>query len=469
MKSVAHLGVATVALAAFVTLQGCGGGGGAETTTPAPTPAPTSPPTPAPVGPTPAPTPAPPLPPSPAPRGPLKNMKGICYGAIPCSPSAPCNGLAPPADMVQAGYAMQWGPKGRDDLGMMRALGANTVRLYHSIGLETDHDHTAFLDYADKLGMHVLPGVHTDNTLQCTDLDCYEVWKSAVAKSLKAGYASNGTWHKAVAIVILLNEPDFINNNPACTGGGDWCRCKVALSAMDGFLAAEKEANISSTVNMTITWSFAQRKSVDGKVTGPGVFGFQDMVAIIADPSLAHYTPRTSQAELAEAFRTRWTHSVNNAAPYGVIKGDVDAVYKQFEPHPWFIGEHGDDHQPREIISGDLNQSAKDADAGGYYMGLSVFQFQQSYSKGLGTELDFGLFSLGTKKIGVTGDVFGKSPGKSTWPVYCLSSTLTRPTTGGINDATDHRADAVALSWNGTTTGKGSCETNTSKANELIV
>ena len=56
---------------------------------------------------------------------------------------------------------------------------------------------------------------------------------------------------------------------------------------------------------------------------GPGVYGFQDMVAGIADPSLAHYKPRASQADLAEAFRTRWVNSLNAAAPYAFIKQEI--------------------------------------------------------------------------------------------------------------------------------------------------
>jgi len=382
-------------------------------------------------------------------------MKGVCYGALPCSPKAPCaDGKFPPEDMVQAGYAMQWGSKGRDDLGMMRALGANTVRLYHSIGLDSDHDHGAFLDYAHHLGMHVIPGIHT---IACKDFDCYEPWKAAVTKSLNAGYKQKDMWHESVAIVVLLNEPDFFNMQPSCPNQADWCRCKAALSALDGFVAAEKEAGVKGGANITITWSFGERTSVDGKLKGPGVYGFQDMVAILADPTLAHYKPKSSMADLNEAFNSRWVNSINNAAPYWYIKQTVEGVYKPFEPHPWFIGEHGDDHQTPKTITGDLVKSSADASAAGsYYMGMSVFQYQQSYSKGDGTELDFGLFSLGDTLIGQTDDVFENGE-SSKWPVYCLNTNLTRPSSGGITDTTDHRAEAVAAGWNGTTLQKGSC------------
>jgi len=354
--------------------------------------------------------------------------------------------------MVQVGYQMQWGTKGRDDLGTIKSLGGNTVRLYHSIGLEDKHDHLGFLDYAHQLSVHVLPGIHTD--LACNNLDCFDSWKAAVLNSFQRGYKQGDRWHQAIPIVILMNEPDFFSLRSECPGQADWCRAKAALSALDGFLAAEKEAGVRGGVNLTITWSFGMRTSVDGKITGPGVYGFQDMVAITQDPSKAHYVPRTPQEELAEAFRTRWVHSLNAAAPYSYIKQTVDAVYKQFEPHPWFIGEHGMSLQTREVITGDLQASNRDAQADGFYMGLSVFQFQQSYQKGYGSELNFGLFSLGNGKIGQTEEVFENGQ-SSTWPVYCLDTNLRRD--GGLTDASDHRAEAVANGWGGSAATKGRC------------
>lgn len=179
------------------------------------------------------------------------------------------------------------------------------------------------------------------------------------------------------------------------------------------------------------------------------------MVAIIQDPSKAQYSPKSSRAELAEAFRTRWVHSLNAAAPYNYIKSVVNQVYKQFEPHPWFIGEHGMDFQTPSVIEGDLKASAQDAQGDGYYLGLSVFQFQQSYQKGNGGELNFGIFSLGDRKIGQTDEVFENGGQGSTWPVQCLNTNLDRD--GGLNDANDHRAEAVAAGWGGTAVAKGRC------------
>merc|ERR1719456_891568 len=74
--------------------------------------------------------------------------------------------------MVQVGYEPQWGPKGRDDLGSMKRLGANAVRLYHSMGVEEKHDHGSFLDRAHDLGLDVFPGVETN--MHCPDNDCYD-------------------------------------------------------------------------------------------------------------------------------------------------------------------------------------------------------------------------------------------------------------------------------------------------------
>merc|ERR1719183_211046 len=249
---------------------------------------------------------------------------------------------------MQAGYSTQWGPSGRDDLGAIRALGANTVRLYHSIGTEEKHVHGGFLDHAHELGLDVLPGVHS--YLSCPGHNCYDSWKNAIKASFQLGFQRNGTWHPAVSTITLLNQPDFT----PCDGAA-WCRVKKALSAMDGLLDAEKEMNVKpGRVKLTVAWSFASLTSVDGRVTGPGVFGFQDMVAVIANPSLARYAPKTPLTSLALAFKERWVHSMNTQAPWSYVQEVVSAHYAQFLPHKWFIGEYGANGQTQTVIQNDL-------------------------------------------------------------------------------------------------------------------
>merc|ERR1719384_1374429 len=102
--------------------------------------------------------------------------------------------------------------------------------------------------------------------------------------------------------------------------------------------------------------------SIDGKVKAAGLFGFQDTVAGIADPSIAHYTPRSSQAELENAFKTRWVHGMNTQAPWSFVKEVIGRQYAQFSPIRWFIGEYGANGQPGATIQRDLEDMQRTAE-----------------------------------------------------------------------------------------------------------
>merc|ERR1712129_550314 len=70
------------------------------------------------------------------------------------------------------------------------------------------------------------------------------------------------------------------------------------------------------------------------------------------------------------------------------------------------------------------------------------FQFQTAHFKG-GSELNFGLFSLGEQKLSENGDL----------PVYCLSAHLS-----WLQGTMGDRASAVAAAWHGSLEGvKGLC------------
>lgn len=350
--------------------------------------------------------------------------------------------------MLQVGYAAQWGKDGRDDLGQMRALGANAVRLYHSFGLEAAHDHGAFLDHAHELGLNVLPGI--DGDIVCPEFDCYHASKQAIMDGFKAGFQKGSSWHPAVSMVILLNEPDFLDNRcePVLA---PWCRAKAAVSALEGLLHAEQEAGVQpGRVNLTITWSFAIRTSIDGRVTGAGLFGFQDMVAVTANPALARYTPRGNASQLLEAFAGRWVNGLNTQSPWTYVRDLINASYQQFVPVPWFIGEYGANGLTQEVIKSDLHDIEARAAGNDPFMGAAVFQFQTAYWKG-GSEMNFGLFSLGKKLLGKTGEVC-KNATCATWPVYCLDTHL-----DFLPATMDYRAEAVAEAWNGSTSGRGRC------------
>merc|ERR1719362_340319 len=152
-------------------------------------------------------------------------LRGIAYGALPCTkPGCASTGWVN-EDMLQEAYSKQWGEGGRDDLNTMVKLGANAVRLYHSFGLDVQHDHGAFLDRANAVGLNVMPGYHTEAAhVKCPKFDCFEFWKDATTKGFQRGFKTGDEWHPAVSSLILLNEPDFFGAVPNCEGGGAWCR-----------------------------------------------------------------------------------------------------------------------------------------------------------------------------------------------------------------------------------------------------
>jgi len=304
-------------------------------------------------------------------------------------------------------------------------------------------------DYAGSQGITVLPGYHTElanERTECPDFDCYETWKEATLQGFQNGYTQDGEWHAAIGGLVLLNEPDFFESSPKCRGRGALCHLKASLSALDGVLAAEKQAGLTSThrVKLTVAWSFASRTSIDGKVSGPGLFGFQDIVAGIANPQLAEYTPRASLEDLAEAFRTRWVHCLNTQAPWSFVGDMIGHSYDQFLPTPWFIGEYGANGQPESVIRGDLEAMQAVAEEGGPFIGVSFFQFQTAYFKG-GSEMNFGLFELQGNRVLDTSPVCDRvARSCRSWPVHCLSPELSF-----LPGSMGRRAHAVAAAWGG--------------------
>lgn len=83
------------------------------------------------------------------------------------------------------------------------------------------------------------------------------------------------------------------------------------------------------------------------------------------------------------------------------------------------------------------------------FLGSAFFQFQTAYSKG-GSELNFGLFSIGKRKIGETGEVCDRKSHCRTWPVYCLGTKLPW---FDAEPALGKRAEALATAWGGVAEG----------------
>uniref|UniRef100_A0A7S0ZZP0 Glycoside hydrolase family 5 domain-containing protein n=1 Tax=Noctiluca scintillans TaxID=2966 RepID=A0A7S0ZZP0_NOCSC len=400
--------------------------------------------------------------------GPLRPIRGMCYEALPCTSEGVDAGgecskgqALPSPDLLQQGYADQWGPDGRDDLGTISLLGSNVVRVYDAFGVESRHDHGAFLDRAQTVGLHVLAGFHTAGL--CPDFNCFETWRKAATASFGLGFKVQNAWHPVVAMVVLLNEPDMLDfvgidgNTPNCTQGPARCRVKASISALDGFLSAEKAAGITpGSVNLTIAWSSSMHSSVDGKVIDAiGYYGFQDMVAGIANPyEMCNYRPVTELAELQEAFRTRWVNSVNVASDWEYVQEEIAVIYDSLFPmSPWFLSEfHGqNDNQYHNTIVRELESIDGYAQSGAF-MGVCFSQFQRpNQIKGDPK----GLFGLGLKSIGDDGrtgkvcveDAREGTPTCRSWDLKCLDPSV----------VPYQRSDAVATAWGGRVTGPGLC------------
>lgn len=343
-------------------------------------------------------------------------------------------------DMLQEGYQPLWGSApGRDDLRVIKDLGANAVRLYHSIGLDGPGNHGLFLDRAEALGLNVMPGYHTYNAIYggCPDFDCYETWKNYTLKAFQQGFRRENGWHPAVSVLLLFNELDFFR------GYGELAHARSAVSALDGVLAAEREAGVEpGRVKLSIAWSNAPGTSLDGTVSGFAIWAFHDMAYGIANPAKLNYTPRTPQGVMEEAFRTRWAHSINVQTP-GIV-GYMAQHYYQFEPIPWFIGEYGANGMDQDAIEAELADMEETAgDETNPFLGMAFFQFQTAYFKG-GSEKNFGLFRLGDRQIGMTGDICDKGMSCNKWPVHCLTTDA-----GTLPEFVHGRADAIAAVWGG--------------------
>jgi len=264
-----------------------------------------------------------------------------------------------------------------------------------------------------------------------------------------------------VSVLILHNEPDFFEHGENIHPKG-YNYLRAVLSAIDGVLAAEWEAGVPpGRVRMTAAFSFALREAVDG-TQGSYVhhWGWKDLLSVVQDPSIVSYTTRTPQADLEMAFRARWMNCVNQAGPRYVQQALAEGYTETFGSMPFFIGEYGALWQTASNIEEDLREMDEMAlDDSNPFAGAAVFQFQQAYRKGWGTEMNYGLFNLGAQ-IHQTGEVcdaplHGSESNCHNFSVQCLNTTL-----NGFNlpAAATHRAQAVESAWGGSLVAPGICQ-----------
>lgn len=364
--------------------------------------------------------------------------------------------------MAQPGYENHWGRSGRDDFGVIKRMGANTIRLYHPIGQEDffkapQPSHRELLDAAHYNGLKVFGAVH--QYLHCTEEDdCYESWFKAVDEGLKQGFAYGSKWHPSVWALNMINEVDAAV--PFNDGGR---QVKRLISAIDGLLAAEKLNGVQGGgVNLTSCFTTAIAEPL-----GPGpksiYHGFSSMENWIRNSSLVQYVPRSraSPQDLANEVNKRWIHCINAQIPWknGLDNMVANKYAAEFFPRPWILGEMGWNGVHQDVIVEELQMMHDFALAGSGFAGTFFFQFQTAYQKP-GSELNYGMFGLGNKTLGQT--VHPKDPvsGEShNYPIHCLTSRLYafEQPWSQCKEECNHRAQAVARAFKGTISGNGLC------------
>lgn len=289
-----------------------------------------------------------------------------------------------------------WGSRHRGDLEAIKALGANHVRLY---GNNPANSHRDFLDAARDIGLKVIVGmsdwpyVQSHDNCWGTNFNCFTQAKQAYLDNLRNGFLlEDGQYHPALAQVIAINEADL--KLPSLRKPKEFCR--GIISAIDGMLAAEKEAKATGLlINFTATFSFGICRACTDFNTKPSLGQMQELRIAFLNPVAYGYHP---QNNLAEFYYYRFFNSFNTANPAADVQSLFLSDYElTFPAVPVVIQEYHCPHvQDQER---DLKEIMNMARHSPLLQGVSFFEFQVSYDKG-GSELDFGMFGLGDNSFG---------------------------------------------------------------------
>lgn len=357
-------------------------------------------------------------------------MKAVSYGPVPLKePGAGAGLLAQDDWMVEAAKPM-WGLRGRDDLGIVRQLGANTVRLY---GNNPNESHTSFLDEAHEKGLKVVPGMSDFPYTQMlpgscieTDFDCFNQSRDSYTLNLQTGFLTEfQEYHPALSYFILINEPDLKMPSTTTTEQGQPQRmAKAIVSAFDGLLEAEKLANVTGDlINITATFSYAICLVCDEFSNLPALGQMATLVDAMLNPESFGYEPKNN---IMEAFLNRWVHSFNTNNPARDLKSQFfDHYPDSFGYTPVFVAEyHSVILQYLDItLEDDLAHIMELEKNSEVFFGISFFQYQVAYWKG-GSEMDFGLFGLGNYLIAEM-LYYGE-----TFKIWCLEPQVSHSTPG---------------------------------------
>jgi len=360
-------------------------------------------------------------------------MKAIGYAPVPLKGSSED---LPNDDFMQANTSMLWGPDGRQDLSIMRSLGANAVRLY---GNDPSLDHGPFLQEAKKEGLDVIAGMsdypYTQMYGSCKDtqFDCYRQIKEQYLANLRGGFLQdNGHYHPALKVVVLINEPDLKLSHDSGVVASPEKFCKAIVSAFDAVLDAEKEVRaLGPAPNFTATFSYGVCHECPGvDMTMPAYGQMRELRDAMRDPSSVGYTANNN---LWAAYHERFVNSVNTENRAQDFQQFFQFRYDaEFQGTPVFLGEY---HAPPFDQEEDLQAIIEIADnRSSLLTGLSFFEFQTRYDKGGVGEMSFGMFGLGDTALG-SFNIKNKEV-----HAYCLTSTRS-----GSGNHVVHRALAAAF------------------------
>lgn len=335
---------------------------------------------------------------------------GICYTPAPLKSLG--HGYLHDDDFMSEQAKPLWGPRGRDDLGVIEKLGANVVRLY---GNNPAHRHTAFLDHAQSLGLSVIPGlsnypyVQMKGSCKDTGFDCYAQVKQAYLGNLQRGFLDlNSSYHIALAHIIVINEPDNVlqynTDVPAIDSPFNFSR--GVISAVDGMLAAERTIGLrGKPINFTVTTTFSRCGACTqqpGLKDVPGVGQMLELRHAFLNPEKYNYTPRN---DLAAFYNTRFIHSFNTQSAAWAIKNEFLPAYERLFPQtPFYIEEF---HVADIDITYDQTQAQRNElwavqdllSNTDLLLGWSFFEFEQSLLKKDVYEHQFGIYTLGNYSL----------------------------------------------------------------------
>ncbi|CAE8685803.1 unnamed protein product [Polarella glacialis] len=329
-------------------------------------------------------------------------MKGIAYGPAPLKSDKK---VLLNDDFTDEIAGAMWAPWGRNDLQVIKDMGANTIRLY---GNDPNVSKRDFLDEAMKDGFSVISGMSDYGFIQgptpCEKDNWYcfdQVYESYMV-NLKHGLTINNftSYHPALKALIISNEPDLKVKPRSLT-------CRAMVSSWDAILQAEKDLGVTGNpIAFTVTFTFASWGA-----GAPGLSQMQDFYHCLKNPGAAPtlYTPKN---DVLKAYNERFVNSFNTNNPAADVKRLlIDKYARSFWNSalkiPLFIGEY---HSTYKAVRQDLKDMMAVASDQRYpfFMGLNFFEFSVRYDKG-GSEMNFGAFGYGNcllSNMNFSGDVY---------------------------------------------------------------